>query len=65
MFTKCLILWLGLWFDINGPCVVAVVGVRDIMLCDMTLASILHAVGIVARSMIEEGLLLESLVCVL
>jgi len=43
-----------------GPCVVANVGVADIMLCNMALASLPLAVGIVARSLTEEWLLLES-----
>jgi len=65
IFQKCPIPWLGLWFNINGPCVVATVGFTDTMLSDMALASIPLAVGTVARSLIEEGLLLESLVWVL
>jgi len=51
-----------LGFNINGPCVVANVGVTDIMLCNMALASTPLAVGRVARSLIEKGLLLERFV---
>jgi hypothetical protein len=40
------------------------VGVTGIMLCSNTLASIPLTVGIVAGYLIEEGLLLESLVWV-
>ena len=65
LFTKCPIVWLGLWFNVNGPCTVANVGVTDIMLSEMALTSIPLAVGIVASSLSEEGLLLESLVWVL
>jgi hypothetical protein len=51
-----------LGFNINSPCVVANVGVTDIMLCNMALASTPLAVGRVARSVIEKGLLLERFV---
>jgi len=51
-------------FDINDPCLVANVGVTGIMLCSIALASIPLAVGIVAGYLIEEGLLLHSLVWV-
>ena len=53
-------MWLGLWFNVNGPCVVANVGVADIMLSEMAVAFVSLAVGIVASSLSEKGLLLES-----
>jgi hypothetical protein len=49
-------------FNINGPLLVANVVVTGIMLWGMAVASMPWAVGIVVRSLIEQGLLLVSCV---
>ena len=53
------ILWLG--FNINDLCLMANIGVTVLMSCSIALASIQLTVGIAAGYLIEEGLLLESL----